>query len=40
MRTGSMDQPPEMQEEIFMKSKPDWVPALLGEGHRSEKMPG
>lgn len=39
MRTGSLITPPTIDKEIFMRSKPDWVPSLLGQGQRFQDMP-
>jgi len=40
MRTGCLveGEPPLPQKEIFMKSKPSWVPTLLGGDKSFETM--
>lgn len=39
IRTGAIDGPsPKMEKQIFMRSKPDWVPDAASESH--ETMPG
>ena len=30
---------PEIDKEIFMKSKPNWVPVVQSPGNRFEEMP-
>lgn len=43
MRTGCIVEDPqvspEMDEEIFMKSKPIWVPTVQSPGNRYHAMP-
>jgi hypothetical protein len=36
MRTGGLDGgSPPMEKELFMKSKPDWVPTTTDEQHKA-----
>lgn len=40
MRTGCLvGEPPEPEKEIFMKSKPQWVPQVVAEESCFEAMP-
>ena len=40
MRTGGLvGGSPEMDKELFLKSKPLWVPKLLADGSAFEAMP-
>lgn len=43
MKTGCVvgrpDSSPEIDKEIFMKSKPSWVPVVQSPGNRFEAMP-
>eukprot|EP01117_Protostelium_nocturnum_P019993 TRINITY_DN8814_c0_g1_i1.p1 TRINITY_DN8814_c0_g1~~TRINITY_DN8814_c0_g1_i1.p1 ORF type:complete len:140 (-),score=30.42 TRINITY_DN8814_c0_g1_i1:37-456(-) len=39
VRSGSMENPPQPKQELYMKSKPSWVQPMVPENSRFDGMP-